>query len=129
MQRSGITLLELAIILSIVGVAIWITLPTLRPTGDEEFIDFAKDSLAYLHTQEQLYFTAHGKYAPLSKLAADPQIAKDYDKRFNKDDVEVQGVKFSGPKTEAENYEIVATLPKEAGRYKVDQSGQVVALP
>jgi type II secretory pathway pseudopilin PulG len=128
-RRHGITLLELAIILAIIGVVVWITLPTFQPTGDEANIDFAKEQLAYLHTQEQLYFTAHGKYAPLSKVAADPQLAKEFDKRFAKDDVEVEHVKFSGPKVEAITYEIVAILPNDAGRYKVDQSGQVVALP
>src|SRR4051794_10088949 len=121
MRRRGITLLELAIILAIIGVAIMITLPTLRPTGDEATIDFAKDQLAYLHRQEQAYFALHGKYAPLSKLAAEPELARSFDKRFAKDDVEVEGVKFSGPKAEAATYEIVATLPKETGRYKIDQ--------
>jgi type II secretory pathway pseudopilin PulG len=129
LHRSGITLLELAIILSVVAVAFWIILPTLRPTGDEASIDFAKESLNYLHTQEQLYFNLHGQYAPLSKLATDPAVGKRYDKRFAKDDVEVRGVKFSGPKAVGITYEIVAILPKEAGRYKVDQTGQVVALP
>jgi len=129
MQRRGITLLELAIILSIIAVAIWIILPTLEPTGDEANIDFAKDQLAYLHTQEQAYFSLHGKYAPLSKIAADPQLGKQLDKRFTKDDATVNGVQFSGPKTEAITYEIVATLPKGVGRYKVDQTGQVAALP
>ena len=129
LRRSGITLLELAIILSIVGVAMWIILPTLRPTGDEAIIDFAKEQLAYLHTQEQKYFSLHGEFAPLSKLAAEPALAKEFDKRFAKDDVEVQGVKFSGPKAAGITYEIVASLPKEAGRYKVDQTGNIVALP
>ena len=129
MQRRGITLLELAIILSIIGVAFWIVLPTLEPTGDEANIDFAKEQLTYLHTQEQKYFNLHGEYAPLSTIAKDPPMAKQFDKRFARDDVEVSGVKFSGPKAPGPTYEIVAVLPKEAGRYKVDQTGQVVALP
>jgi type II secretory pathway pseudopilin PulG len=129
LHRSGITLLELAIILSVLGVAFYIVLPTLQPTGDEASIDFAKDSLAYLHTQQQLYFNLHGQYAPMSKLATDPALSKRYDKRFAKDDVEVRGVKFSGPKAAGITYEIVAVLPQEAGRYKVDQTGNVVALP
>jgi type II secretory pathway pseudopilin PulG len=128
-HRAGITLLELAIILSIVGVAIWIVMPTLRPTGNEAAIDFAKSQLAYLHSQEQAYFSLHGEYAPLSKIATDPPLAKQFDKRFAKDEVEVEGVKFSGPKANGITYEIVAVLPKETGRYKVDQTGQVVALP
>jgi type II secretory pathway pseudopilin PulG len=128
-RRRGITLLELAIVLSIAGVAFWIVLPTLRPTGDEANIEFAKESLAYLHTQQQLYFNLHGQYAPMSKLATDPALGKRFDKRFAKDDVEVRGVKFSGPKAVGITYEIVASLPAEAGRYKVDQTGNIVALP
>ena len=127
--KRGITLLELAIILSVIGVAFWIILPTMQPTGDEANIDFAKEQLAYLHQQEQRYFSLHGEYAPLSTLAKDPPMAKEFDQRFAKDDVEVQGVKFNGPKASAITYEIVAILPAEAGRYKVDQTGQVVALP
>ena len=129
LHRSGITLLELAIVLSVIGVAMYIVLPTLRPTGDEASIDFAKESLAYLHGQQQTYFQFHGEYAPLSKLAKDPQLGKRFDKRFAKDEIEVRGVKFSGPKAAGITYEIVAVLPKEAGRYKVDQTGNVVALP
>ena len=129
LRRRGITLLELAIILSVIAVAFWIILPTLNPTGDEASIDFAKEQLTYLHGREQAYFNLHGEYAPLSAIAKDPPLAKQFDKRFAKDDVEVNGVKFSGPKTPGATYEIVAILPKEAGRYKVDQTGQVVALP
>jgi type II secretory pathway pseudopilin PulG len=129
MQRRGITLLELAIILSVIAVAVWIVLPTLEPTGDEANIEFAKDRLAYLHTQEQAYFSLHGEYAPLSKIATDPPLAKQFDRRFAKDDVEVNGVQFNGPKANGITYEIVATLPKGVGRYKVDQTGQVAVLP
>jgi type II secretory pathway pseudopilin PulG len=129
LPRRGITLLELAIILSVVAVAFWIILPTLEPTGDEANIDFAKEQLRYLHTQEQRYFGLHGEYAPLSTIAKDPPMAKQFDKRFAKDDSEVNGVKFSGPKSTGPTYEIVSILPKNAGRYKVDQTGQVVALP
>jgi type II secretory pathway pseudopilin PulG len=128
MTRRAITLLELAIILSIISVTVLIVLPTLRPTGDEANIEFAKEQLAYLHAQEQAYFMQHGAYVPLSRLAKDPELSKRFDKRFAKDDAMVNGIQFHGPKTEGVTYEIVADLPKNAGRYKVDQTGQVKAM-
>ena len=44
----GITLIELAIVLAIVGVALFITLPTLRPSKEEASIEFAKEQLTQL---------------------------------------------------------------------------------
>jgi len=123
------TLLELAIILSIVGVLVFIALPTLRQTGDEANIDFAKEQLLYLHGKEQEYFALHGKYAPISKLGQDPTVGREFDKRFSRDEINVEGIQFNGPKSEQATYEIVAALPRNGPRYKVDQSGQVTALP
>ncbi|MDQ3024213.1 MAG: type II secretion system GspH family protein [bacterium] len=128
MTRRGITLLELAIILAVIGVVVFIALPTLRQTGDEATQEFAKTQLRYLHAREQEYFALHGQYAPLSKLAMDPAIGPRFDQRFAKDESLVNSIQFSGPKQEGITYEIVAILPKNAGRYKVDQTGQVVAL-
>jgi type II secretory pathway pseudopilin PulG len=127
-QHLGITLLELAIVLSIAAVVIFIALPTLKPTGEEATIEFAKEQLRYLHAREQEYFTLHGKYAPLSLLAKDPIIGKQFDQRFAKDEAEVNGIQFSGPKMEGVTYEIYVVLPNNGGRYKVDQTGKIVAL-
>jgi prepilin-type N-terminal cleavage/methylation domain-containing protein len=129
LARRGITLLELAIVLSIVAVIVFIAIPTTQHTGDEAVIEFAKEQLRYLHAREQEYFGLHGKYAPLSVIAKDPELGKRLDKRFAKDEVLVNNVQFIGPKVEGINYEVVAVLPKNAGRYKVDQTGQVSALP
>jgi type II secretory pathway pseudopilin PulG len=121
------TLLELSVILAIVGVIFFITLPTLRPQGSEAAIEFTKEQLRYLHAREQEYFALHGKYAPLSQIAKDPELGRRFDQRFNQDEAQVNGVKFIGPKVDGLTYEIAAILPKDAGRYRIDQTGQVTA--
>jgi len=125
--RSGLTLLELMIILAVVAVLILIALPTLRPTEVEATADFAKQQLEYLHNQEQTYFSMHGNYAPLSAIAEDERLGPGFDQRFAFNESVVNNVVFSGPTTEDKSYTIVATLP-DGSRYKIDQSGQVTPL-
>lgn len=127
LRRRGMTLLELAVILSIVAVLVYITLPTLRPQGDEAAIEFAKEQLRYLHARQQEYFALHGTYAPLSMLAKDKELGSRFDQRFAQDESEVNGVKFIGPRAEGPTYEIAAILPRESGRYRIDQTGQISA--
>ena len=44
--------------------------------------------------------------APISKLSQDPTVGRDFDKRFARDEINVEGVQFNGPKTEQPTYEI-----------------------
>lgn len=125
--RQGITLLELLIILAFVAAVVLIALPTLKPTAREASVAFAKQQLEYLADREQEYFLHYGTYAPFSKLAADEVIGKDFDTRFKEDEVEVKGIKFQGPKTEAKIFDIIAELP-DGARYHVDQSGEIRAF-
>jgi type II secretory pathway pseudopilin PulG len=126
-RRCGITLLELLIIAAIVAAVVLIALPTLRPTEREASVSFAKQQLRYLAAREQEYFLRYGTYAPLSKIAADETIGRDFDMRFSEDEVEVNGIKFTGPKSEAMIFDIIAELP-DGAKYRVDQSGEVRAF-
>jgi hypothetical protein len=92
----------------------------------EAQINFAKDQLMYLYGREQEYYTRYGTYAPLSKIAADPELGGDFDQRFAVDQPEVNGIRFIGPMQEALIFEVTATLP-DGTRYRVDQSGVVAA--
>lgn len=125
--RLGITLLELLIVLAVVAVLIFITLPTLKPTQQESAMDTAKDELLYLHAREQAYFNRYGKYAPLSTIAKDPALGKDFDARFASDNPTVENISFRGPAAEGPIFDITATLP-DGSRYKIDQTGRVVPL-
>jgi type II secretory pathway pseudopilin PulG len=118
------TLLELLIVLVAIGVVIFIALPTLEPTAQEEKIEFAKAKLAYLHSKEQEYYNLHGTYAPISTIAADPIVGKNFDQRFTQDENLVNEVRFTGPTSEGRIYDIIAVLP-DGTRYKVNQTGQV----
>jgi len=123
-RRAGLTLLELLIILAVIGVLVFIALPTLRPTDVESSADFAKQQLMYLHGLEERYFSIHGTYAPFSKLASDERLGPSFDQRFATNDCVVNGVTFSGPASETNSYVITATLP-DGSRYKVDPTGTV----
>ncbi|MCC7477226.1 type II secretion system protein [bacterium] len=126
-SRRGITLLELAIVLAIVGVIVFIAIPTMNPSKDEATIDLAKELLAYVHSQEQKYYGMHGVYAPLSALASDPQLGEQFDQRFAGDKPEVNGISFLGPQAESQFYEIIAVLP-DGSRYSVNSTGEIRAL-
>ena len=125
--RWGLTLLELLIIIAVVAVLVFVALPTLKPTEEEASADFAKEMLEYLYAREQAYYSLHGTYAPLSKLAADEQIGRDFDQRFSSDESTVEGIVFRGPATEAKIFDIIATLP-DGSRYKIDQTGTLAPL-
>lgn len=125
--RGGITLLELLIILAVVAAVFLIALPTLQPTAREASVGFAKQQLTYLAGKEQEYFLRYGTYAPLSKIAQDESIGRDFDTRFAEDEVEVNGIKFKGPTAEAKIFDIIAELPDGAA-YRVDQSGEIRAF-
>ncbi len=105
----------------------FIALPTLQPTKDEATIDQAKEFLAYVHSQEQKYYGMHGVYAPLSALAADPQLGEQFDQRFAGEKPEVNGISFLGPQGESQFYEIIAVLP-DGARYSVNSTGEIRAL-
>jgi prepilin-type N-terminal cleavage/methylation domain-containing protein len=126
--HKGITLLELAIVLAVLGVIFFIALPTLQPTPEEAAIEAVKANLTYLHDKQQQYFKLHGQFAPLKVLAADPEVGKDFDKRFAADQPVIDGVQYLGPQMEGFTFEVLAILPEESGRYKVDQTGKVISL-
>lgn len=126
-RRTGLTLLELLIILAVVGVLIFIALPTLHPSEVESKADFAKQQLMYLHGLEEKYFTIHGTYAPFSELATDERLGPTFDQRFANDECTVNDVTFSGPVGEVKSYVITAALP-DGSRYRVDQTGTVAPL-
>ena len=125
--RAGLTLLELLIIIALIGVIIFITLPTLRPTQQEEAMDFAKEQLVYLHAREQEYFNAHGVYTTFINISKDPVIGKRFDKRFAEDKPVVGDVSFDSPKGDGPIFEVVATLP-DGTRYRIDQTGTIAPL-
>jgi Tfp pilus assembly protein PilE len=124
-RLAGLTLLELLIILAVIGVLIFIALPTLRPTDVESSTDFAKQQLMYLHGLEERYFSIHGTYAPFSKIASDERLGPSFDQRFATNDCVVNDVTFSGPASESGSYVIIATLP-DGTQYKVDPTGSVM---
>ena len=126
-RRRGITLLELLIVLTIIVVIVFIALPTLKPTDEEQKIRFSKQYLTYLYEQEQAYFNLHGTYAPLSKLATDEQLGPDFDQRFSFDESVVEGIVFRGPSTETKIFDIIAVIADNI-KYKVDQTGAVTPL-
>lgn len=127
LRSGGLTLLELLIILAVVVVLIFITLPTLRPTEIESKAEFAKQQLQYLHAREQQYYNAHGTYAPLPTLGADELIGRTFDSRFAQNQAVVEGVVFTGPTEEAGHYQIIAEL-EDGARYKIDQTGNITPL-
>ena len=122
--RRALTLLELMIVIAIVGVLVLIALPTLNQSEEEATISFAKQQLEYLHTLEQQYYNIHGKYAPFSMLAEDPQVKINFDMRFKSDVSIVEGIKFSGPMESQNYYVVIAELP-DGTKYRVDQTGDV----
>jgi prepilin-type N-terminal cleavage/methylation domain-containing protein len=126
-HRQGITLLELLIVIAAVAVIVLIAIPTLQPSKEDEAVSFAKDQLQYLYARQQEYFNLHGKYAPLSVLAADPNVGPNLDKRFVTDESIVSGVIFKGPKQEGVIFDIIAELP-DGSQYKIDQTGMVVQV-
>lgn len=126
-HRRGLTLLELLIIVAIIAVAIFIALPTLKPTAIESTAEFAKQQLEYLHGRQQEYYNRNGTYAPLSVLAADSLIGRTYDQRFAQDQSVVEGVVFTGPTEQTGHYQIVAEL-EDGTRYRIDQTGNVTPL-
>ncbi|MCB1217158.1 prepilin-type N-terminal cleavage/methylation domain-containing protein [bacterium] len=124
-RPQGLTLLELMIMLAIVGVLIFIALPTLSQNEEEATISFAKQQLQYLHNLEQQYFAINNKYVPFSVLAEDEQVRSNFDLRFKSDVSIVEGIKFTGPLEEQKNfYVIFAELP-DGTKYKVDQTGEI----
>ena len=123
-ERRGLTLLELAIMLAIVGVLIFLALPSLNENEEEATISFAKQQLGYLNSLEQEYYTLYGTYAPFSKIAEEPKIRDRFDLRFKSDVSLVEGIKFSGPMEEQKFYVIFAELP-DGSKYKVDQTGEI----
>lgn len=125
-RRGGLTLLELLIILAAVLIIIFIALPTLKPTEEEATIDFVKEQLLYLHAREQEFYAQHGRYAPLSEIAADERIGARFDRRFASDNPLVGGVTFNGPQKSGVTYNIIAVLP-DGSRYQIDQTGEVKA--
>lgn len=126
-HRAGITLLELLIVLTVAAVVLFIAWPTLQPTAEEREIRFAKKYLAYLHEQQQAYFSNKGTYAPLSVLATDEQVGASYDQRFAYDESVVEGVVFRGPTTETKIYDIVAEMANGL-KYRVDQTGTIAPM-
>lgn len=121
------TLLELLILLAVVFVILYIALPTLRPSEEEATIARAKEHLLYLHARESKFYTLHGEYAPFSELARDPVVGIGFDKRFDKDEAQVDGITFTGPKTRGRIFDIVAKLPNNT-RYRVDQTGVITSM-
>ena len=126
-SRSGLTLLELLIILAIAAVLFFIALPTLRPTQEEATIEFAKEQLRYLAAREEAYFLRYGTYAPLKKISEDETLGRDFDQRFAADVPNIDGIAFTGPQNESKVFDIVAKLP-DGTSYVVDQTGEVRAL-
>jgi Tfp pilus assembly protein PilE len=126
-RQSGITLLELLIVLAVVFVILYIALPTLRPSEEEATIARAKEHLLYLHAREEKYYTVHGEYAPFSEIAKDPAVGVGFDKRFERDDAQVDGIDFSGPKSKGRIFDIVAKLPNGT-RYRIDQTGVITSM-
>ncbi len=124
---SGITLLELLIVLAVAFVVLYIALPTLRPSEEEAIIARAKEHLLYLHAREEKYYTVHGEYAPFSEIAKDSAIGVGFDKRFDKDEAQVDGITFTGPLTKSRIFDIVAKLPNGT-RYRVDQTGVITSM-
>jgi type II secretory pathway pseudopilin PulG len=125
--RRGITLLELLIVLAIVFVALFIALPTLQPTEEEQQITRAKDHLQYLHSREQLYYSQHGEYAPFSVLAKEASGGTPFDKRFESDNPQVDGISFTGPRVKAKIFDIIAKLPNGT-QYRIDQTGVIKSM-
>ncbi len=109
---------------AVVGVIVFIALPTLQQSEDEATISFAKQQLGYLHTLEQAYYNINGNYAPFSMLAEEEQIRDNFDLRFKSDVCVVEGIKFSGPMESQKYYVIIAELP-DGTKYRVDQTGEI----
>lgn len=125
--RRGITLLELAIVLAIAGVIVFIALPTLNPSKEEAAIDTTKNFLTYLHSQEQQYYGRHGVYTTLSKISQDEELGPDFDQRFAAEKPVVNGVTYLGPQADGQYYEIIAVLP-DGSRYSVNSTGEIRSL-
>lgn len=126
-RRAGVTLLELLIILAAVVVLVFIAMPTLKPTETETTIELVKDQLLYLHAREQEYFNRHGSYATFTELAEEPELGKNFDRRFANESPLIEGISFRGPAGSGPIYDIIATLP-DGSRYKVDQTGKITPL-
>ena len=123
-RRAGLTLLELLIVLAVVGVVIFIALPTLRPSDSEARVELAKTQLKYLFNQENIYFSNHGSYVPFDKIATDPDIGAKFDQRFKTDPATVNGIKFHWSSVNGAILEVTADLPDGTG-YLIDQRGDI----
>lgn len=121
------TLLEFMIILAIVAAVVFVAYPTLQPTAKEAHLEEVKGYLKYLGAREQEYFMRNGTYAPLAKLAEDEIIGVGFDGRFAVEEPNVNGVKYTGPTTEAKIFDIVAEFP-DGTKYKIDQTQKIMPL-
>lgn len=118
------TLLELAIIVAILGVIVFIAMPTLHRNEEEQLMDFAKEQLLYLRAQEQAYFNLHGVYAPFKKIAEDEVLGRTFDQRFAQEPAVVQGITFIGPLIEGPVFDLVARLPGGVV-YRITPTGEI----
>jgi prepilin-type N-terminal cleavage/methylation domain-containing protein len=121
---AGLTLLELLIVLAVIGVVVFIALPTLKPSDTEARTEFVKTELRYLYNAENNYFVQYGKYVPFDKIASDPQLGGNFDQRFKTDPAVVHEVKFHWSSVNGAILEITADLPDGTG-YLIDQKGDI----
>jgi len=122
-RRSGLTLLELLIVLAVVGVIYFIALPTLQPSDSEAKVEFAKTELHYLFNFENKYFAATGQYVPFDKIAADPTLGPTFDQRFKTDPAVVSGVKFHWSSVNGAILELTADMPDGTGYLMASSQG------
>jgi len=122
MRTSGMTLLELLILLTIVLGIVLVALPTLKPVRVDNLEAFAREKLRYIYEKERSYFLRNGKYDRFSVLASDENGGPYLDRRFIGDEYMERGIVFSGPSAPTEDLLLEARLPGGA-RITVDSKG------
>jgi len=123
---SGMTLIELMILLAFVGIIVFIALPTIKSPKTTDVENFARMKLRYLYERERAYFLRNGFYNSFPELAKDENGGPFLDARYRSSTTyQERGVTFIGPASQTDKLRIVAKLPAGIGELSIDERGQI----
>jgi len=125
-RLSGMTLIELMILLASLVIIVFIALPTLKSPETTDVENFARRKLRYLYERERAYYLRNGFYNSFPELAKEENGGPFLDARFRSSTTyQERGVTFIGPMSQTDKLKIVARLPAGIGELSIDERGQI----